>query len=74
MIWPFTLFRRNRPKPFTKCLDCGCKKFRHGPGGGVAQNIKCANPKCGSEYNIFYVPGGPFLDMRISEPMPDKEK
>ncbi len=38
------------PKP--KCPDCGGEKFLPGPRGGLSMNIKCANPDCGSEFNI----------------------
>ncbi len=38
------------PKP--KCPDCGEGKFLPGPRGGLSMNIKCANPTCGSEFNV----------------------
>lgn len=34
------------------CPDCGCGKFLRGPQGGECVNIKCANRKCGSEFNV----------------------
>ena len=38
------------PKP--RCPDCGGEKFLPGPRGGLAMNIKCANPACGSKFNV----------------------
>lgn len=38
------------PKP--KCPDCGGEKFLKGPGAGLSMNIKCANPACGSKFNV----------------------
>jgi hypothetical protein len=38
------------PKP--KCPDCGGEKFLKGPRGCLSINIKCANPACGSKFNI----------------------
>lgn len=35
-----------------ECPDCGCKEYLEGPSGGAATNIKCADPKCGSKFNI----------------------
>ena len=43
------------------CPDCGGKNFLKGPCGGLAVNVKCANPKCGSKFNICW----PFLPERI---------
>ena len=47
------------------CPDCKCSGFLEGPSGGECVNIKCANPCCGSEFNI-----GPLSAQRISEPGP----
>jgi hypothetical protein len=33
-----------------KCPDCGSTDLLGGPGGGMAQNILCANPKCLHEF------------------------
>ena len=36
-----------------KCPDCGAKEhFLKGPEAGMSINIKCANPECGSEFNV----------------------
>jgi len=36
-----------------KCPDChGKDGFFHGPEGGMCENIMCANPECGSRFNI----------------------
>ena len=34
------------------CPDCKGHEFWEGPHGGLSVNIKCANPKCGSEFNV----------------------
>lgn len=34
------------------CPDCGGDGFYEGPSGGLSTNIKCANPECGSEFNV----------------------
>ena len=57
------------------CPDCSGKEFYEGPEGGAAQNIFCANPDCGSKYNLcgglsckYY---GFVIGERISEPHPN---
>lgn len=45
------------------CPDCGCQDFQAGPRGGLAMNIRCANPLCAHYFNIG--PGGIFGE-RIS--------
>jgi hypothetical protein len=53
-----------------QCPDCrSYRGFLRGPRAGLAVNVKCANPECGSRFNV-----GPLLlgAQRISEPMPDK--
>lgn len=45
------------------CPDCGGTSFLSGPCGGCSENIKCANPECGSEFNIC----PPYFAERISE-------
>lgn len=35
-----------------KCPDCQSEEFFLGPHGGMCQNIMCANPKCGSKFNL----------------------
>lgn len=45
------------PKPPTNgivCPDCSGTKWYEGPEGGVAMNIKCANPACGHWFNYTY--------------------
>jgi hypothetical protein len=44
------------------CPDCDCDKFTMGPQGGMCQNIKCANPDCGSEFNVAPFEDGQWLD------------
>lgn len=56
--------------PFDECPDCGEGNFLYGPSGGVSQNVECANPNCGSRFNLAMLPGGPYLQDRISEPHP----
>jgi len=34
------------------CPDCKGHDFKEGPHGGLSVNIKCANPKCGSGFNV----------------------
>jgi hypothetical protein len=35
------------------CPDCGSGEgFFKGPRGGISMNIKCANPSCGSKFNV----------------------
>lgn len=51
-----------------KCPDCGGSGFLAGPCGGLSQNIKCANPQCGSRFNVM----GPFGVERISSVSPSK--
>ncbi len=53
-----------------KCPDCGGGTFLMGPHGGMAQNIKCANTACGSEFNCAPFDDGqwcgkPFIAERI---------
>jgi hypothetical protein len=57
------------------CPDCNGKDFLMGPHGGMSQNIKCANPRCGSEFNCApfdegWRCGQPFMAERISPPSP----
>jgi len=47
------------------CPDCKREGFLEGPHGGLCVNIMCANPKCGSRFNI-----GPMSAQRISDPSP----
>ena len=49
------------------CPDCNGLGFLKGPEGGLCVNIKCANPDCGSRFNI-----GPLSAQRISVPRPCK--
>ena len=35
-----------------RCPDCGNDKWLEGPSGGGSTNYKCANPDCGSKFNI----------------------
>ena len=44
-----------------KCPDCGSDKWYEGPSGGMCTNYTCANPDCGSKFNI-----SPFSAQRIS--------
>jgi len=53
---------------FTICPDCKQEGFLEGPHGGDAVNIQCANPECGSRFNV--VPGVIGFSQRISEPQP----
>ena len=39
------------PAEILHCLNCGSEQFYEGPSGGLAVNVKCANPKCGLWYN-----------------------
>jgi hypothetical protein len=34
------------PAEIRGCPNCGSEQFYEGPSGGLAINIKCANPKC----------------------------
>jgi len=43
------------------CPDCGKNDWYEGPHGGLAVNIKCANPECGRKFNWM----GPFGMERI---------
>lgn len=47
------------------CPDCRQVGFLEGPHGGLAVNIMCANPNCGSKFNWT-----PFGAERISEKSP----
>lgn len=38
--------------PGAHCPDCGGREFFLGPHGGACQNIACANPACGSRFNL----------------------
>ncbi len=42
-----------------KCPDCGSEEFNHGPCGGEAENIRCA--ECGAKF--WFSP--PFTPVRI---------
>lgn len=60
-----------------KCPDCGSTDFFMGPQGGLAQNVMCANPNCGSRFNLAPFDDGvwcssPFMIDRISDPSPKK--
>ena len=46
------------------CPDCGNKVFLHGPCGGMAENIRCA--ECGAEFNFC----PPFEPERINRDEP----
>lgn len=48
-----------------ECPDCGGKEFYSGPTGGISENIKCANEKCGSKFNVAYVGGSCIIADRI---------
>lgn len=43
------------------CPDCKGESFFMGPKGGAAQNVKCANPECGSEFNLAPFEDGAWL-------------
>lgn len=34
------------------CPDCKGTSFLAGPRDGLSQNIKCADPECGAEFNV----------------------
>lgn len=44
------------------CPDCGGVGFFEGARGGACTNIECANPVCGSRFNV-----GPLYAERISQ-------
>lgn len=48
-----------------RCVDCGGIRFFEGPHAGMGVNWECANPHCGSRYNL-----GPLTAQRISPPHP----
>ncbi len=55
------------------CPDCAGAEFNMGPQGGMSQNIKCANPDCGSEFCVAPFEDGrflgePFLVQRTDRP------
>ena len=54
-----------------RCPDCSCGDFLQGPEGGLCTNIKCANPDCGSLFNVgWFLDPSNFFGERISEPSP----
>ncbi len=44
------------------CPDCGGAEFLMGPQGGASQNVKCANDKCGSKFNLAPFEDGKWFD------------
>lgn len=52
-------------RPFSECPDCGASLVS-GPSGGMSQNVKCADPSCGSRFNDL----GIFGVERISDARP----
>lgn len=50
------------------CPDCLSEGLLAGPEGGGSQNVMCANPQCGSKFNV-----GIGVE-RISDPSPLKPK
>lgn len=52
------------------CPDCFGDQWYEGPSGGMATNYTCANPECGSRFNLAL----PMFASRISEPQPNKPK
>jgi len=60
-----------------KCPDCGSTDFFMGPQGGLAQNVMCANPNCGSKFNLGAFEDGTWYRLcmidRISDPSPKKK-
>jgi hypothetical protein len=50
-----------------KCPDCLGTEWMQGLSAGMSQNTCCANPDCGSRFNLM-----PFGAERISEPQPRK--
>lgn len=46
------IFYKSYRRKFT-CPDCKGHDFLRGPRGGLSTNIKCANIKCGSRFNVF---------------------
>lgn len=50
----------------SSCPDCAGDKLLAGPTAGLAQNVMCANPACGSRFNIL----GFFGVERISDAKP----
>jgi len=51
------------------CPDCGSEEMYEGPSGGMCTNVTCANPECGSKFNL----GLPIMADRIGKPMPLKK-
>lgn len=52
------------------CPDCQQTGFLEGPHGGMSVNIMCANPVCGSEFNVASYDGKIVFCDRISSPSP----
>ena len=68
-MWPFSKKTETAVDPLTyalynqhSCPDCGQDRFTMGSQGGACQNIKCANPECGSEFNVAPFEDGQWLD------------
>lgn len=63
------VFRSLTRRDGAECPDCHGDMFLMGPQGGCAQNIKCANKECGSEFNVAPFDGGwcgaPMIAARI---------
>ena len=53
-----------------KCPDCGSPSFFIGPRGGMNTNVRCANDKCRSKFNLILGMHGAFGKERISEKSP----
>jgi hypothetical protein len=55
-----------------KCPDCGGEGFLKGPEGGMSSNIMCANPECGSRFNVCppTFAANVWFAQRISPPSP----
>lgn len=47
-----------------RCPDCGGTQFLAGSSAGYSEDVRCANPECGSEFNVC----PPYLAERISTP------
>lgn len=74
IAWLRSLWRRHEPdddqllERFVRCPHCNSEKFLEGPSGGCSVNVFCANEDCRAGFNVFMVPGGPFLDREIQPP------
>jgi hypothetical protein len=57
-----------------RCPDCAGTTFFQGPESGINCQWQCANPECGSWFNLAIVAGRISAVDRVHKPKPPKDK